>query len=55
MAIFEKLIGSGRISDEDAKGIIVKYAQKIEENTEYIKKTGIDMPEIDSWQWSNQQ
>jgi xylulose-5-phosphate/fructose-6-phosphate phosphoketolase len=53
MAIFEKLIGTGRISDEEAKKIIVKYAQKIEENTEYIKKNGIDLPEIDSWQWNN--
>jgi xylulose-5-phosphate/fructose-6-phosphate phosphoketolase len=51
MAIFEKLIGSGRISEDDAKAIIVKYAQKIDENTEYIKKAGVDLPEIDVWQW----
>jgi len=53
MAIFEKLIGSDRITDEDAKNIIMKYAKKIEDNTQYIKETGIDLPEIDSWQWNN--
>lgn len=53
MAIFEKLIGSGRISDDDARNVIIKYAKKIKENTEYIKQTGIDLPEIDSWQWQN--
>jgi len=52
MAIFEKLIGSDRISDEDARNIIIKYDNKIDENTEYIKKNGIDLPEIDSWQWT---
>jgi xylulose-5-phosphate/fructose-6-phosphate phosphoketolase len=52
MAIFEKLIGSGRILEEDAKKIIIKYHQKIDENTEYIKKNGVDMPEIDAWQWN---
>jgi len=52
MAIFEKLIGSDRISDEDARNIIIKYHDKINENTEYIKQNGIDLPEIDSWQWT---
>ena len=51
MAIFEKLIGSDRISVEDAQNIIIKYNNKIDENTEYIKKNGVDLPEIDNWQW----
>jgi len=53
IAIFEKLITSGRIPSEQASQIISKYRQLIEANTEYIKKNGIDMPEIDSWQWKN--
>jgi xylulose-5-phosphate/fructose-6-phosphate phosphoketolase len=51
MAIFENLIGTGRISDEAAKKIIIKYDNKIDENTEYIKKNGFDLPEIDAWEW----
>jgi len=53
IAIFEKLTTSGRIPNEEASQIIAKYRQLIDTNTEYIKKNGIDMPEIDSWQWKN--
>lgn len=53
IAIFEKLTTSGRIPNEEASQIISKYRQLIDTNTEYIKKNGIDMPEIDSWQWKN--
>ena len=53
IAIFEKLAISGRISKEEANRIVIKYRQLIDANTEYIKKNGVDMPEIDSWQWKN--
>ncbi len=52
MAIFENLAKTGKIDYEIAHSIVEKYQRKIEENTEYIKENGIDMPEIDNWQWS---
>jgi xylulose-5-phosphate/fructose-6-phosphate phosphoketolase len=55
MAAFESLAATGRISNDKARQIIVKYQQKIYDNTDYIKKNGIDMPEIDSWQWGDRQ
>lgn len=51
MAAYEKLAGGGRISSEEAQRVIDKYQQKIDDNTEYIKENGVDMPEIDAWVW----
>jgi xylulose-5-phosphate/fructose-6-phosphate phosphoketolase len=51
MAAFEQLTKSGRISEETARNLVDKYQQKIDENTVYIKEQGIDLPEIDAWQW----
>ncbi len=51
IAIFERLYESGRVPEREATDIINKYKNKIYENTEYIKLNGIDMPEIDNWQW----
>lgn len=53
MAVFEQLANTGRITNDEARDVIVKYQQKIYDNTEYIKQNGIDMPEIDSWQWGD--
>jgi len=53
IAIFERLAIANRIPKEQAQNIIIKYQKLIAENTEYIKENGIDMPEIDSWQWIN--
>jgi xylulose-5-phosphate/fructose-6-phosphate phosphoketolase len=53
IAIFEKLASADRIPKEMAQNIIIKYQKKIVENTEYIKQNGIDMPEIDNWQWNS--
>lgn len=50
--VFEKMSTTGRIPYEEAQHIIKKYEQKIADNTEYIKKNGVDMPEIDAWQWT---
>ena len=51
MAVFEKLADSGRVSSDETRHIIAKYQRLIKANTEYIKQNGIDMPEIDAWQW----
>ncbi|MEI6850689.1 MAG: phosphoketolase family protein [Candidatus Saccharibacteria bacterium] len=51
IAVFEKLAAANRIPKEAAQNIIIKYQNLIIENTEYIKKNGIDMPEIDNWKW----
>lgn len=49
--VFEKMSTTGRLPYEEAQHIVKKYQQKIKANTDYIKKNGVDMPEIDSWQW----
>ena len=51
MAIFEKLAELQRIPYEESRHIIATYQDKIDANTEYIKKNGVDMPEIEGWQW----
>lgn len=51
IAIFEKLAAMRKIPRETATDIVIKYQNLILNNTEYIKKNGVDMPEIDAWQW----
>lgn len=51
IAIFERLSAAGCIPKETAEGIVIKYQKKLTENTEYIKVHGVDLPEIDAWQW----
>ncbi|HEU4914868.1 MAG TPA: phosphoketolase family protein [Candidatus Saccharimonadales bacterium] len=48
---FEKLDYIGRMEHEHAAGLMIKYRQKIDENTAYIKDHGVDIPEIDAWEW----
>ncbi len=50
--IFEKLSAAGKVPYQEAKHIITKYEQLIASNTDYIKRHGVDMPEIDEWQWT---
>ena len=52
MAVFGKIAERGRLPQEDAQHIVSRYQQKIDDNTAYIKEHGIDMPEIDAWQWT---
>jgi phosphoketolase len=52
MAVFEKIGLSGRLPQDQVKHIVAKYQQKIDDNTAYIKVHGIDMPEIEAWQWT---
>ncbi len=49
---FQKVAATGRLPYEEAEHIIKKYQQKIEDNTSYIKEHGVDMPEIEAWQWT---
>lgn len=50
--IFEKASTQGVLSYEEAQGLIIKYRNKIDENTAYIKQAGVDLPEIDAWVWN---
>lgn len=52
MAIFENMADQGLMPSEEARRIITEYQQKIIANTEYIKKFGNDIAEIDAWQWN---
>lgn len=47
----KRLAAMGRISQEQADQLALHYQQKIDENTAYIKANGIDIPEIEDWQW----
>ncbi|HKX23968.1 MAG TPA: phosphoketolase family protein [Candidatus Saccharimonadales bacterium] len=53
MEIAKRAAEVGRIDDETAKTVTDKYQAKIDENTEYIKVNGIDLPEIDEWIWTH--
>lgn len=52
IAIFENMAEQGLMPSEEARRIITEYQQKIIANTEYIKKFGNDIAEIDAWQWN---
>ncbi|MGE5327756.1 MAG: phosphoketolase family protein [Thiobacillus sp.] len=52
ISIFEKLAAMDKVPKPIASEIINKYQKKITDNTEYIKKYGVDTPEIDAWQWN---
>ncbi|HSX28352.1 MAG TPA: phosphoketolase family protein [Candidatus Saccharimonadales bacterium] len=49
--IFERAAAQGRVPQADAERIMAQFQQKIDDNTAYIKIHGVDMPEIDAWQW----
>lgn len=51
MAAFEQLGKNGVVPIQEAEHKIAIYQAKIDENTEYIKENGVDMPEIDAWIW----
>lgn len=50
-AAFRQLGHDNVLPFEEAEHLAVKYERKVEENTEYIKQHGIDIPEIDAWVW----
>lgn len=51
IAAFQHLAKAGVVSHDEANEVVAKYEKKLEENKAYIKKEGIDLPEIDAWQW----
>jgi xylulose-5-phosphate/fructose-6-phosphate phosphoketolase len=48
---FERARDLGLISREETEFLVIKYRNKIDENVAYIKQHGVDLPEIDIWQW----
>lgn len=54
IAVFEKLYEMGRMSEKMASDLILKYRHKIAENTVYIRQHGVDMPELENWQWKQE-
>lgn len=51
IAAFKQLGHDGVMPFEEAEHLAAKYKAKIDENTEYIKANGIDLPELDAWVW----
>lgn len=50
--VFARAAEKGMIAGHAANQLVMKYRGKIDENTAYIKINGVDMPEIDAWQWN---
>lgn len=51
MEVFEKMSAGGKIPHDKAQAIIDKYQNIIDNNTDYIRRYGLDMPEIEDWVW----
>lgn len=41
----------GKITKTECDKIINKYDEKLDKHTEFIKENGVDMDEIENWQW----
>lgn len=52
ISAYNQLARTSQISWDSANQLIEKMNQKIAENTEYIKHNGLDLEEIDAWQWT---
>lgn len=50
-AAFRQLGHNSVIQFEEAEHLAAKYERMIDENTEYIKRHGVDIPDIDAWVW----
>jgi xylulose-5-phosphate/fructose-6-phosphate phosphoketolase len=50
--IFEAASEQGLLSRDETEQLIIKYRNKIDENIAYIKQHGLDLPEVDEWQWN---
>lgn len=51
MAVFKKLGEAGKMPRDEAQRLVQKCQQMLDVNTSFIKKNGVDLPEIDLWQW----
>ncbi|MDQ5884976.1 MAG: xylulose-5-phosphate/fructose-6-phosphate phosphoketolase [Patescibacteria group bacterium] len=52
ISAYQQLARTGQMSWEEANSLIDVMQQKIAQNTEYIKHNGLDLEEIDAWQWT---
>ena len=50
--VVKQLSNLNLLRPEAANNLVTKYRNKIDENVNYIKQNGMDLPEIDSWQWT---
>lgn len=53
MEIFTKMAGTGVLSHSKADALVSEYQQKLVAHKEYIIKHGVDLDEIENWQWTN--
>lgn len=49
--VMERLAAAEVVPYEEAQHTIASYHQRIEANTAHIKQHGVDLPEIEGWQW----
>lgn len=50
--IFDRAAEQNILPADEASRLATKYRDKINQNTAYIKDNGVDLPEIDAWQWN---
>ena len=53
MEVIEILLSEGQIKKQKAMNIINTFKLKLIEHHEYIKKNGVDPPEIEDWKWGD--
>jgi len=50
--VWTKMMDAGVVTLEKGKRLISMYENKMKDHIEYIKKNGVDMPEIENWKWT---
>lgn len=50
--IFEKAAMESVLPRERAEKVRLKYENKLQEHEHYIKEHGVDMDEVENWQWT---
>ncbi|OGI62194.1 phosphoketolase [Candidatus Nomurabacteria bacterium RIFCSPHIGHO2_01_FULL_39_9] len=51
--VFKKMAKQKVIDNSLAESLVAKYEQKLKDHVEFIKREGVDLPEIENWQWKN--
>ncbi len=52
--MFEKAAMDGVVERERAEKVRLKYQNKLDQHLDYIKRSGVDMDEVENWQWNQQ-